>query len=558
MINNTKEESAKNSRFKKERLAESIQQAINKNKIWNRIKPMYDSFQKDTSIVVICIISAILGIIGGLIDSYVTLRMAELPRLVIEGSAIAAPIIGMIVYNAVNNFDGILSRGTMKLAYLRLYAKLQNKYIGKQFSADIHYIINTHTGKMTADINGYCENTANLILYAKRIIFFIPQIIILSVKITEVCGFKALLIDIAIMLFLGIFGYIGTAICDLKDRINANSKVRWIAQDNMQSIRTLRYLGKKSFAMKRLKEAQDGAAVYALQLLRQTVFGSIQTIGASIPLITVLISKGSMDVDGVTYILMSSGFVFMNAIDIIIDLVDTLGMRNDYRATIDGLCDEVEDVYDTLGEGITFDRSMTFGYPESDIIMTNSGFQIKAGERYVITGESGQGKSTLANLLVGVLKPVSGKIKRVHTFYIHQDSECLDSSIRDNLCFGDNISDEELFKYLDMINLGDWVRGLPEGLDTALGERGTKASSGQKQRLNILRSVFKMIEEDDDCLMILDEPTSNLDNETEKLVCELIDRVCKTTLVVITHREAIKSICGHEIIVKDHNFSQIS
>lgn len=542
----------------KDRLADKIQESINNNRIWHKIKPAYDSFQRDSSIVGICILSAVLGIIGGLIDSYVTLKMAELPRLIIEGSAIAAPVVAMIVFNAINTLDGITSRGTMKLAYFKLLNKLHTKYIGKEFTADVRYIMSTHTGKMMADINGYCETTAAILQYVKRIIFFVPQFIILSIKIVEVCGYKALLLDLAIMLGLALFGYFGMAVCNLKDRINANSRVRWIAQDNMQSIKTLRYLGKKDFAMKRLNQAQDEAVVYSLQFLRQLVFGTLETVGMCIPLFTVLITNGTMDVDGVTYILLSSGYVFMSAINIIIEMVDTIGERNDYRTTINGLCEEVEEVYDVLGEGIDVDKNMTFGYPESDIIMTNDGFTIKAGERYVITGESGQGKSTLANLLVGVLRPVEGKIKRVHTFYIHQDSECLDSSIRDNLCFGEDISDEKIFEYLDLVNLGDWVRGLPEGLETKLGERGTKASSGQKQRLNILRSVFKMLEEDQDCLMILDEPTSNLDDVTEELVCNLIDRVCKNTLVVITHRQAIKSICQHEIVVKEHNFSQIN
>ena len=542
----------------KDRLADKIQESINKNRIWRKIKPAYNSFQRDSSILSICIISAVLGIIGGLIDSYVTLKMAELPRLVIEGSAIVAPVVAMIVYNAINTLDGITSRGTMKLAYFKLLNKLHTKYIGKEFTADVRYIMNTHTGKMMADINGYCESSAAILQYVKRIIFFVPQFIILSIKIVEVCGYKALLLDLAIMLALALFGYFGTAVCNLKDRINANSKVRWVAQDNMQSIKTLRYLGKKDFAMKRLNQAQDEAVVYSLQFLRQLVFGTLETVGSCIPLITVLVANGTMNVDGVTYILLSSGYVIMSAINIIIEMVDVIGQRNDYRATIDGLCKEVEEIYDPLGDGIKVDKNMTFGYPESDIIMTNDGFTIKAGERYVITGESGQGKSTLANLLVGVLRPIEGKIKRVHTFYIHQDSECLDSSIRDNLCFGDDISDEKIFEYLDLVNLGDWIRGLPEGLETQLGERGTKASSGQKQRLNILRSVFKMLEEDQDCLMILDEPTSNLDDITEELVCNLIDRVCKNTLVVITHRQAIKSICNHEIVVKEHNFSQIS
>lgn len=539
----------------KDRIAEKCQAAINNNKLWKAIKPTYEAFQRDTSIIVIAIVSCILGVIGGVIDSLVTLRMAELPRLVMEGSAIATPVLCMGVYYLINNIDGILSRGTAKVAYFRIFNKQLRRLISKEFSCDIRYIMSTHSGKMMADINGYTECSANLLMYYKRIVFFIPQFVVLAIKVSETCGVKAFLVDIGIISTLSLFGYFGAAtVCNMKDRINANSRVRWITQDNMQSIKTLRYLGKKEFAMNRLEKAQGEAVVYSLQLLRQFVFGTLSTIINCIPLLTVLISNKELTMDGVTYILLSSGYIFGTTIDTIIDMVDLYTTRSDYKATIKTLNEEIEEVYDDLADGIVVEKNMIFGYPESDIIMTNSGFKIESGKRYVVTGESGQGKSTLANLLVGVLKPVEGKIKRVHTFYIHQDSECLDSSIRDNLCFGQNISDETIFEYLDKVNLGDWVRNLPDGLETPLGERGTKASSGQKQRLNILRSVFKMLEEDSNCLMILDEPTSNLDMDTEKLVCDLVNDVCKTTLVIITHREAIKSICDHEIKVQNHHF----
>jgi len=542
----------------KTRMAEKCQASINNNKFWKAIKPTYDAFQRDTSIVFIAIFSCILGLIGGAVDSVVTLRMAELPRLVMEGSAITTPILCMGVYYLINNLDGILSRGTAKVVYNRTINKQMKKLIAKEFTCDIRYIMSTHSGKMMADINGYADCSANLFMYYKRIIFFIPQFIVLAIKVSETCGVKAFLIDIGIIIVLSLFGYFGAStVCNMKDRIDANSKVRWITQDNMQSIKTLRYLGKKEFAMNRLEKAQDEAVVYSLQLLRQLVFGTLSTVVNLIPLLTILISDKELTMDGVTYILLSSGYIFGTAIDNIIDMVDIYTTRSDYKATIKTLEKEVEEVYDALSDGIIVDSNMIFGYPESDIIMTTSGFTIETGKRYVVTGESGQGKSTLANLLVGVLKPVEGKIKRVHTFYIHQDSECLDSSIRDNLCFGQNISDETIFEYLDKVNLGDWVRSLPDGLETRLGERGTKASSGQKQRLNILRSVFKMLEEDSDTLMILDEPTSNLDFESEKLVCDLINDVCKTTLIVITHREAIEGICNHEIRVQNHHFELV-
>lgn len=177
---------------------------------------------------------------------------------------------------------------------------------------------------------------------------------------------------------------------------------------------------------------------------------------------------------------------------------------------------------------------------------------LEKGKRYSITGESGQGKSTLANLLVGNLKPIEGYCDSVKTFYIHQDTEILDSSLRDNLCFGEDISERELLSLIKDIGLEDWFSELKDGFDTILGDRGNKVSSGQKQRINIIRSILKMKENDLDTLIILDEPTSNLDNETEKLAVNLIDKYCKNTLLVITHRPLIESICDYNYKVENH------
>lgn len=82
-------------------------------------------------------------------------------------------------------------------------------------------------------------------------------------------------------------------------------------------------------------------------------------------------------------------------------------------------------------------------------------------------------------------------------------------------------------------------------------------SSGQKQRINIIRTILKMREQDYDTLIILDEPTSNLDDATEKLAVELFDKECRNTLLVITHRPEIARICSHHIKVKNHVFTQI-
>ena len=112
-------------------------------------------------------------------------------------------------------------------------------------------------------------------------------------------------------------------------------------------------------------------------------------------------------------------------------------------------------------------------------------------------------------------------------------------TIRENLCLGKKIPDELLMKYMQEAGLLEWINGLEKGLDTVVGERGLKLSVGQKQRLNIIRGI--LLDKD---MYILDEPTSNLDQETEKTIVKLIQKHLESkTVVIVTHREEIKKIC---------------
>ena len=138
--------------------------------------------------------------------------------------------------------------------------------------------------------------------------------------------------------------------------------------------------------------------------------------------------------------------------------------------------------------------------------------------------------------------------------YISQEIDLFDLTIRENLCLGKEISDEEIMVYLKYAGLDEWVNKLEKGLDTVVGERGLKLSVGQKQRLNIIRGI--LLDKD---IYILDEPTSNLDNETEKLIVNLIKEYLRgKTVVIVTHREEIKKICEKHYEFRDNIMKEIS
>jgi ABC-type bacteriocin/lantibiotic exporter with double-glycine peptidase domain len=182
-------------------------------------------------------------------------------------------------------------------------------------------------------------------------------------------------------------------------------------------------------------------------------------------------------------------------------------------------------------------------------------FRVDKGDIICIHGESGQGKTTLLHLLSGEIESDGIYInehktdRRIECVFIAQDTEILDMSIRDNLSLGNKeITDEKLIDYIDMVGLKPWFDAQEDKLDTILGERGVFVSTGQRQRLNLIRGLLIQDKE----IYLLDEPTSNVDDKTEDTMISLIRSSLKNkTAIIVTHKPKIKEICNHSYVFKN-------
>lgn len=190
-----------------------------------------------------------------------------------------------------------------------------------------------------------------------------------------------------------------------------------------------------------------------------------------------------------------------------------------------------------------------YRYPNSQLpILENANMCIPIGSSVGIVGASGAGKTTAVDIILGLLKPQKGQVlcdgtnvlsdysgwlKRIG--YIPQMIFMLDDTIRANVAFGceeNEINDEDVWKAIDEAQLGDFVRSLPEGLDTEIGERGVRISGGQRQRIGIARALYS-----DPEILVFDEATSALDNETEAAIMESINALHgQKTMIIIAHR----------------------
>ena len=209
-------------------------------------------------------------------------------------------------------------------------------------------------------------------------------------------------------------------------------------------------------------------------------------------------------------------------------------------------------------------NGITFAYPNTDkLIFNEADMEIPIGSSVGVMGHSGAGKSTIVDIMLGLLKLEHGTITvddvsvsdhyaqwLSHIGYIPQNIYMLDDSIKHNIAFGvkdEDIDEARVWEVLGEAQMKEFVEGLPDKLDAEIGERGVRISGGQRQRLGIARALYH-----DPELMVFDEATSALDNDTETAIMEAIDRLHgRKTLVIIAHRLRTIENCDFIYEVKD-------
>lgn len=218
---------------------------------------------------------------------------------------------------------------------------------------------------------------------------------------------------------------------------------------------------------------------------------------------------------------------------------------------------------------ITFDKEisvekLSFTYDEGvENVINDASFKIEKNTSVAFIGPSGAGKTTMVDIMLGVLKPQKGCVKvdgsniadcmdawHKKVGYIPQNIYLMDESLRRNIAFGvpeSEIDDEKVWRVIREAQLESVVKEMDDGLDTVIGEMGVRLSGGQRQRIGIARALYREPE-----ILVLDEATSALDTETERAVMEAIDSLHgKMTLIIIAHRLSTIKNCDVVYEVKE-------
>jgi ABC-type multidrug transport system fused ATPase/permease subunit len=336
-----------------------------------------------------------------------------------------------------------------------------------------------------------------------------------------------------------------------------------VVEETLQGIKSVKAYTNESYEKNRYKAIiREVARIGIKGGIYRGAFSSFMIVGLLGAMVVViwkgsmLLASGEINSGELFSFVLYSGFIggtIGGLANVYTQIQRFLGATEDLFEIFGESKEEIEDVSDPgpkekISGQFSF-RNLSFFYPErpGETVLKNINLDVPANHLSALVGPSGAGKSTITSLLIGFYKPVIGEILfdnrpsgsytltdlRKQIALVPQDIFLFGGSIRENISYGKpGASEEDILDAAAGANAMEFIDRFPEGLDTIVGERGTQLSGGQRQRIAIARAILK-----DPRILILDEATSSLDSESEKLVQDALERLMKgRTSLVIAHR----------------------
>lgn len=561
--------------FRKERMLNVIKKIIEKYKsgafreMWNETKWLYSYAAKYKWLIVLYIVIGLFATGLALAASLVTKNLIN----EVLGGKISAAAVALYVFLGLSGIAvSALNRRLSAKISLRVNNEIRADVFGKFISTTWEEVSAFHSGDLLNRINGDVSTVAD------SVIGWIPSVTVKSAQfigaIAIICYYDAAMALLSLIsipaaalissLLLRKMRSYGTKIRE------AGSELMSFFEESLQNIQTVKAFGLSQSLDGRLAQLQkiyyDTSLEY--NALSVKVTSGMSVLGLFVSYLCMgwcifRLFTGAIDIGTMVLFIQLSSYL-SSSISSLISSVPTVISATVSAGRIISVLNlprEEEDESLAAREIADFDkapeiefRDVSFGYKNGGKVFSGVNLTVTPGEFAAFVGPSGGGKTTLLRLLLGLVKPQSGKAtlsakgktaeissvtRRIFT-YVPQEKAMFSGTVAEMLrLFSPEATDEEINAALKAACAYDFVAALPEGINTPLGERGAGFSEGQNQRLAIARAVLRKAP-----VLLLDEATSALDLETERRVLENITALCRgKTLIVMTHRESVLPLC---------------
>ncbi len=434
---------------------------------------------------------------------------------------------------------------------------------------DYEYYLNVETAVIQRSITADVSNMYALIMSVLQIAAEAIVAVFLVVTLFMQDPWMTLVLAVVLLVTLVVVKNIIKPIMNRTGRENQDYGASMFARiaETIQGIKEIKVAGREQYFIGEYAKVGKG---YVRAMERQNMFNNtpkllIETVcvAALLSYIAVLILSGQ-DVSGMVSLLAAFGIAAMRllpAASRINNQMTSMAFNEPFFFNVsDNLIEETDTEHTDISYAVVAKEKLpvtrevsleniTYHYPNSDkLIFDRANVVFPIGKSIGIVGTSGAGKTTIIDILLGLLKLQGGSVKAdgvdieehyrewlANVGYIPQMIFLLDADIRKNVAFGvpeEEIDEERLWDSLREAQLDGFVRSLPDGVRTGIGERGVRLSGGQRQRIGIARALYN-----DPEVLILDEATSALDNDTEAAIMDSVNRLHgKKTLLIIAHR----------------------
>jgi len=397
-------------------------------------------------------------------------------------------------------------------------------------------------------------------------------------------GFLFYLDPVVTLVSCAVFGSLAVSVVlGLRSRLRSlghqhralNERLFRVTNEAMAGIKEVKVLGREESFIVDFNKAASSFARASLRVMLFTYgprfFLEIISVVGFFVFVVVALQR-TENLSSVAGLIGAFGFAVYRILPVAHNLVAAVGGLNFNRAIVQAMVDAISATKEcqltkmvkksTMRETVEL-RDVSFRYENTEVdVLKNVSLKIMCNESIGIVGSSGAGKSTLVDILIGLLSPSGGDVavdgRPIHgdemsawqrnVGYVPQAIHLLDDTVRRNIAIGlasEDIDDDRIEAAIDSAQLREFIASLPDGLDTIIGERGTRLSGGQRQRIGIARALYHQAS-----VLVLDEATSALDNKTEVAVRQSIERLKgKLTLIVIAHRLTTVRACDRIIVL---------